>query len=305
MTVENVAKHWGGTIVRLISHRENAVYEMVLPNGQRAALRQHRPGYQSRASIMDEVMWTKFLASSEFPCPMPLQNRSGEDLVDSEEHIFSAVSWVDGRPIAEQNQSTDSLVKTYFALGRLLSQLHDISDWMPDDIHNRPAWSVDGLLGPDPFWGRFWETPPKDSQDAQTLHQVRKVAHAWLSGLQEWDQGLIHADAIGENVLGSADDLWLIDFDDSGTGFRAFDLGVTLTQHWDAAYLTDIATALIEGYTDNPTERQNLGAEVFRFMTLRCLASAGWVQGRMPENDPRRQTYVTRAVTCGRRYFDV
>ena len=48
---EAAARLWGAQVVRLISHRENAVYEITLPDGQRAALRLHRPGYQDVAGI--------------------------------------------------------------------------------------------------------------------------------------------------------------------------------------------------------------------------------------------------------------
>ena len=45
----SVSKNWGGTKSEptLIKNRENIVLDITLNSGQRAALRLHRPGYQS------------------------------------------------------------------------------------------------------------------------------------------------------------------------------------------------------------------------------------------------------------------
>ncbi len=294
------ASHWNGTMVRLISHRENAVYEMELGDGSRAALRQHRPGYQGTDSISDEMDWTAHLASQGFPCPRPLATMDGELLKAVEGQVFSAVSWVDATPIAEQDFSADARCQLFEALGRMLRQLHGLTNASPDLGRSRPVWSLDGLTGPNPLWGRYWETPPKGDPRCAILNSARDTARNWLKAQSDLDQGLIHADAIGENVLGTADDLWLIDFDDGGHGYLMFDLGVALTQHWDQDYLPDIAHAILAGYGADASVE-----DVFRFMTLRCLASAGWVQGRLDQDDPQRDRYINRAVECSQKYLGV
>jgi len=298
---QDAAKAWGGTVQRLLSHRENAVYEMRLPDGSKAALRQHRPGYQGVDSINDELVWTAALADQGFPCPRPLQTQDGALLISQDDHAFSAVSWVDATPVAGQGLDPDAWVKTFHALGGLLAQMHRLTDAMPDVGASRPSWALDGLTGADPLWGRYWESPGAGDPRCAKLLAARDVARAWLSDQTGFEQGLIHADALGENVMGSPDDLWLIDFDDSGHGYRLFDLGVALTQHWDQEYLPDIAHSLLAGYgaTDVPME------DLLRFMTLRCLASAGWLQGRIALDDPQRDRYINRAVSCAERYFRV
>ena len=56
---------WGGSshAPRLLSHRENAVFEVDLPGG-RAALRLHRPGYRTDAHILSELSWTRQLVEA-------------------------------------------------------------------------------------------------------------------------------------------------------------------------------------------------------------------------------------------------
>ena len=74
------ATHWQGHIRRLISNRENAVYEMALPNA-RAALRLHRTGYQGEASIKSELWWCSALADAGLSVPAPLNAQSGDQLI--------------------------------------------------------------------------------------------------------------------------------------------------------------------------------------------------------------------------------
>ncbi len=297
---DHAARRWGGTVHRLISHRENAVYEMRLPDGSKAALRHHRPGYQSLASIADELAWTAGLADQGFPCPRPLTTDSDDLLATEDGQVFSAVTWLDGTPLAAQNLHDAQRQSTFAALGRLLSDLHRLTQGMGNIGAARPSWDLDGLTGPDPLWGRFWDTPPTNDPRRQKLAAARDTARDWLKGLKSPVQCLIHADALAENILGTPESLWLIDFDDCGHGYALYDLGVALTQHWDQPYLPDIAAALVDGYGANVSPD-----DLYKFMTLRCLASAGWVQGRMAADDPRTQTYVDRAVACAERHFGV
>ena len=71
-------------------------------------------------------------------------------------------------------------------------------------------------------WGRFWDNPALRPQEQGLLLKVRdclreKLAHLRAEGD---DFGLIHADLMRENLLCGPEGLVLIDFDDSGFGFR-------------------------------------------------------------------------------------
>ena len=47
--------------LRLIKHRENAVYELNTTGGERFALRVHRAGYHSDRSLKSELQWIEAL----------------------------------------------------------------------------------------------------------------------------------------------------------------------------------------------------------------------------------------------------
>ena len=74
------AGHGGGQVLRLIRNRENAVFEMALPQG-RAALRLHRQGYQDVAAIQSELWWCAALATQNVAVPAALVCNDGALLV--------------------------------------------------------------------------------------------------------------------------------------------------------------------------------------------------------------------------------
>lgn len=63
--------YWGGEVSapKLINIRENIVFQVWLRDGMVAALRLHRPGYQSRAAIEAELIWTERLAEAGMRVP--------------------------------------------------------------------------------------------------------------------------------------------------------------------------------------------------------------------------------------------
>lgn len=71
---------WGGHIgaIRPVEVRENMVFEARLATGTHVALRLHRPGYQSRAAIEAELLWTAKLAEGGMAVPMPVATLAGE-----------------------------------------------------------------------------------------------------------------------------------------------------------------------------------------------------------------------------------
>ena len=108
------------------------------------------------------------------------------------------------------------------------------------------------------------------------------------------DFGLIHADVLRENVLVDGDRVSLIDFDDSGHGFRLHDLGTVLSQNLYEPGLPDIARALIAGYaTLRPADPELVAV----FTMARTLASVGWTMPRLGPDDPVHRSHINRACT--------
>ena len=302
--IEDAARAWDGTVVRLIAARENHVYEMRLPGGDRAALRLHRPGYQSAESIAAELKWTSALAEKGFRCPRPIAALDGQMMVETDQGIVTVVSWVDAAPIARLADQGADLGPVFQRLGGLLAELHQLSDdGAFDGITDRPDWGLDALTSETPHWGRFWENPALTDTESDHLFAARGIMRNWLLD-QRFDTGAIHADAISENVMGDADEMWLIDFDDSGTGYRLFDLGVPLVQFWERDDLADLVSNIALGYAGViGAEPDRIATAIPRFMAMRAIASAGWIISRKAKDDPLQRLYAERALACARRFI--
>lgn len=295
------ARHWGGRLVRLLRDRENHVYEMVLPDGARAALRLHRAGYQEPGAIRSELWWCQNLAAAGLPVPSALASQEGALLVTLPDgRHASAIAWLEGealgeagRPFARPLRDTLDL---HHGLGALLAHVHRVTDGLTlPDVFSRPRWDRAGLVGEAPFWGRFWDHPAATPDQRATLILARDLLRERLA---DGEIGLIHADVLRENVLVNDRSLSLIDFDDSGFGFRLYDLGTVLSQNlYEPAY-SEIREALMAGYgtTDH--------VMVDTFTLARTLASVGWTMPRLVPDDPVHRSHLARAVMCAERVLN-
>lgn len=289
------AQHWGGSLIRLIKNRENAVFEMVTPVG-RAALRLHRTGYQSAAAIRSELWWVAALAAQGIPVPAPMNTLSGEAMVNLPHgRICSAIAWVNGQALGESGVPftlpRNQQIARHHALGALMAQVHAATSALTlPDWFTRARWDRDGLTGENPFWGRFWEHPLLQPAEAHALCHARDALRGFLDGLPNPDIGPIHADVLRENVLVDDGRLSLIDFDDSGIGYRLYDLGTALSQNLEEPYYPDLRDALIAGYGSATVE------QVEGFILARMLVSIGWAAPRIPLDDPVHRRRIAAAL---------
>ena len=291
------ASHWDGRIIRTLRDRENHVYEMVGPFG-RAALRLHRAGYQSAAAIRSELWWCDQLSRAGLPIPAALVAQGGALLVPLKDgRHASAIHWMEGEALGEAglpfSRPMSEVLDQYHALGQLLARLHRTTDELvlPAEF-TRPRWDRDGLVGETPFWGRFWEHPAATPDQRRALIRARDVLSERLVGQ---DVGLIHADLLRENVLVNSRSVSLIDFDDSGFGFRLYDLGTALLQTLHHPEHPEIRAALMAGY--GTTDQ----VMVDTFTMARALASVGWTMPRLAPDDPIHKSHLARAMLCAER----
>jgi Ser/Thr protein kinase RdoA (MazF antagonist) len=304
---------WGGStaLPRLISHRENAVFAVTLNDGRRAALRLHRPGYNSAEEINSELWWTSALAKAGFPAPAPIATQNGAAMLHLPDgQIATMIGWVEGAQIgAVGTPLAGTLAEQtalYRQLGELLADLHTTSDTftLPPDFQRRD-WNLDGFLGATPLWGRFWENPLLDEATGDLILKAKqKAIHDLTAYAIEADYGLIHADALRENVFRQGDKLTLIDFDDAGFGFRLYDLAVALAQSLMDENFEALKTALLEGYSQTRPLRQ-LDIEHFTlFSALRDFASFGWIMPRLKPDNPDKGYYLDQVTLAARAYLN-
>lgn len=305
MTLQDLAntaaRAWGGSShgPRLLSHRENAVFEVALPGG-RAALRLHRPGYRSDAQIHSELDWTRHLVAAGFPAPPPVAMPDGGWLLHlGDAQRATVIGWMDGAPIGSGDDRLGAgSVSEYADIGALLARLHLDTIAMGAERFERPRWDIDGLTGAQPLWGRYWEMSLLSGDERGLIEAARNAARArlaaYLAGGAEVT--LIHTDALRENVFRTVDGLALIDFDDSGFGFIMYDLAASLTQLVDDPLYPRVREAIMDGYASVRPLRDEDRAAFDMFAMLRAFSALGWTMPRLPADHPKLAAYVRRAV---------
>ncbi|MDE3027065.1 MAG: phosphotransferase, partial [Paracoccaceae bacterium] len=170
----------------------------------------------------------------------------------------------------------------------------------------RPSWDEVGLLGPEPFWGRFWENPALTSAETGLLQtaRVRAMEKLAIYRAAGADYGLIHADLMRENILVDGARVWLIDFDDCGFGFRLYDLATLMLQNLGEPAYPDLVQAALDGYgAVRPLGATDV-ALLPMFVMLRCFASCGWAVPRMAQADPKLRFYAERALQQARLFLE-
>lgn len=306
---EAALAHWGGAgaAPRLVKDRENVVFEVLLADGSRAALRLHRPGYQSRAAVESELCWAAALAQAGLPVARPLPTRTGGWTALAGDRVVSCTGWIDGAPIgaAEVPMAGDGAAQATLAhrVGALIARLHNATDalTLPPGF-DRHRWDAAGLLGDDPLWGRFWDNPALSAPERAKILAARDAARVALEefAAEGADFGLIHADVLRENVLEGPAGLSLIDFDDAGFGFRLYDLATALVQGLEEPGLPGYAAALLAGYRSERALPDAAAGRIWLFVMLRAFASAGWIVTRAAPGDPRQGFYAARALRMAR-----
>jgi len=303
--IEEALALFGGRAARLVTERENAVFAADLPGG-RAAVRLHRPGYQTAEAIGSELDWMRALALAGVAVPAPLAG----PVVLSTGRVATAVAWVEGEPLGAGGEplagDPGAQVARFRAVGRAVAEMHNASDGLALGAgFTRQAWDAEGLLGEAPLWGRFWESPALDAGERALVQAARARARGLLDSFADrgGDYGLIHADVLRENVLLRGDAVTLIDFDDAGWGFRLYDLATFMTQNEDEPSAGALRDAALAGYREaRALSREDEGL-LAMFVMLRRFASMGWIVPRTAPDDPRVRAYAEKAVTAARGFM--
>ena len=304
---QRAARLWGfgPDQIRLAARRENIVWRAEDARGA-FALRLHRPGYRDAEQLLSELQWMDALAQGGLNVPRPVPSRAGALVEEVGDTLVDLLTWLPGAPIGSQGQlAVADRVGLCRDLGALLARLHDISDaWTPPAGFSRPAWDRAGLLGDHPLWGPFWDNPGLSAAQRATLLAARAKADAHLAAIEPGlDAGLIHADALSENILIHDGALSLIDFDDGGWGFRDFDLATFLMRFLPASDYPALRAALLEGYA---TRRAVDPGTLDLFILLRALTYPGWIIPRLhePGGAERSARAITTALPLAEAYLD-
>jgi len=294
--------------LRFVRQGENTTLE-VRAEGRRFALRMHRPGYQTAASVASELAWTESLQSVGIRTPAAVPGRDGRPVqrlaAPEGERLTVLFEWVEGTPLRAEDDAA-----LWRRLGTEMALIHEHGRrWRPPDWFTRRAWDAAGMVGPEPHWGdplALHEWPPAERAVLESARAaVRERLAAFGRGPDRY--GLIHADLGFENILARPDGgTVLLDFDDGGPGWFLYDLAVSLfpLERQDPDQARRAREAMLAGYREvAPLPEAHL-AELPTFSMARRLVTLGWVFTR-PETDhaARQRPWRIRSAVPAAREF--
>ena len=280
----------------LSSRSENVVYKVTTQSSDSYALRIHRPGYNSIEELNSEVNWSQALRESGVYVPKHILTRDGKHYAKvkleptKQIHYVGLIEWLDG-------ESLENLIKTsekpqikeyYFKLGELMAQVHNQSaSWNPPKSFTRRKWDADGLMGDNPLWGRFWEVNELAAEERSLLEAARIRLHQEISEFEKTPStyGIIHADLHAANVLVQGEKLQIIDFDDCGYSWHAYEIAVAETDasskiKEDRISSKEIRSAMIDGYNNLRPLTAATKNQLSVLTLVRQLISLGWANDR-------------------------
>lgn len=313
-------RHWDGDFVGLdlIKYRENAVFCATRSDGTRSALRVHRDGYHSEAALRSELAWMEQLGAGGIGVPQIIRTRAGEHLTQVHSEALEGaryvdmLGWLSGSTLgsAEHGLHADGDIEAlFFQAGAVAARIHLRSaQWRQPNEFTRHAWDEEGLVGANPFWGRFWELDLLSPAQRELLQLARQEARLDLRryGRTLSNFGMIHADLVPENLLLDGAELQLIDFDDAGFGWHMFELATALYFCLDDQRFAQIEAALLRGYHSvKPLDAADR-AVLPLFLALRGTTYLGWVHTRRDSRTAEELApmLIERACVLARAYLD-
>jgi Ser/Thr protein kinase RdoA (MazF antagonist) len=275
--------------VEFVASRENAVFRVVDTAGSKRALRIHRPGYHTLIELESELEWTTALREVGIATPRSIPTIGGQWYasvpfgVEGPPRFVGLMEWIDGEPLDATLRDGEP-TQIYWRLGALMAALHMHSiGWSGSDAFTRHSLDVDGLVGDDPWWGRYWEVPEMSVAERGLVESARARMAGLLRdfGTDADRFGLIHADLLPENVLVRDGMPFVIDFDDAGYGWHLYDVATSLVSRVDSDDFDDCRDALVDGYRSVRELPDDHLVLLPVFLLARMMMQLGWTHSRV------------------------
>lgn len=302
-----------GSPLALLKLRENAIYSVRdAKRGEKYVIRIHRAGYHSDAELRSELQWMDALREYGVPTPRLLFSNAGRafETVTAKEvpepRQVDVVEWLEGRQVGSLEGGLSGgaaeINEQFESLGNIMARMHNHAEnWREPDGFTRHRWDLDGLVGEQPFWGRFWELSALNAGQRQLMLTVRdRLREALAECATTPDRfGLIHADLLHENILVDAGGPRVIDFDDCGYGWHSFDLVTSLFFLRGEAHFELAQEALVRGYRQQrPLAEERLEQLPAMFMA-RAVTYLGWMHTRAETQTAREMTPLITGLVLG------
>ncbi len=293
--------------IKFINHGENTTFKITDSRKKNYLLRICRQDYHTVDALNEELQWLKKL-SHQFQVPIPVPSKkkkllewASTELLPEGRHT-ALFNWTDGVFLSTKKSSKNKMKEHHMvSLGRLIGELHNHETTHGKVIY-RNFWTVEGLVGRKAKFGSIDHITQATPAQQKLISRTRRSLWTSMKKFEKkypHKQGLIHADLHFGNLVFNKKDIALIDFDDSGFGFFAYDLAIPIVSVTHSKFLSEkekvlFRKAILEGYK----QIQPWTADDERFldqcMLARKLLMLGWLNSR--SDNPKLKKYILTAL---------
>lgn len=311
--LEQSLDHWQvppGSPVDLLTTSENATFVARDPrSGREIILRVHRPDYHVREEIESELAWIRELrASGQVDTPAPLDSLEGSPVVSlaAAGREFFAVGFE--RVGGCEPDVGEDLPHWFERLGAVTATLHQHSrQWQQPNGFVRKRWHLDTMIAPDGLWGDWRHMPGLSGADEADINRAIERIRQRIAdyGADEARYGLVHADLRLSNLLVDGDRLSIIDFDDCGFCWYAYDFAAAISFHELDPIIPQLRQAWIRGYRRRAEFAAEDEAMLDTFVMIRRIMLTAWLASHAQSSAAQAliDGYAPGTARLARRYL--
>lgn len=261
---------------------ENATYLLDdAAAGRKLIFRVHRPGYHSEAEILSELTWIEALRrDGVVETPRPVPSRNGRLLVDFFDGETKRHAVAFEHMSGKEPEASDDLVKWFGHLGEINARLHSHSKgWARPDGFVRKNWTFETIIGAEAHWGDWRHAlglRPDGLAILERLHeQLARETSAYGYGPDRF--GLVHCDMRTANLLVDGTRLGVIDFDDCGMSWFAYDFATAVSFMEHEPIIPELMEAWLAGYHRTADFARQDARTLPMLVMLRRMQLTAWI----------------------------
>lgn len=313
--LEQCLEYWqmpGSAQVELLTTSENATFMCHdRDTDRKIIIRVHRPDYHGQHEIESELEWISDLrATGWIDTPSPIKTTSGSTVlsINAGGRDFFVVGFE--HVTGSEPDVGQSLPSWFEKLGTVTATLHKHSrDWEPPEWFVRKRWHLDTMIAPDGLWGDWRDAPGLTAEDEAVINQaIERIEEEVSVYGQEADRyGLVHADLRLANLLVDGDRLSIIDFDDSGFCWYAYDFAAAISFYELDPIIPQLRAAWVKGYRSVADFTMADEAMLDTFIMIRRIMLSAWLATHSDSEAAKDliEGYIEGTAELARQYLQV